>query len=471
MENLFSVSVLIVDDEPQILLSCSVLLRSAGIKNVFTIDDSRQLMPLLNKHQISVIILDLSMPYISGKELLNEITQHFPQIPVIIMTAMNDLNTAVECMKSGAFDYLVKPVEKDRFVSSVKKTLELCALRNEVSLLKEHLLTDQLENEFAFSSIITKSRKMRSIFQYVEVIAKTQQPVLISGETGVGKELIAKSIHSLSGRAGSFVAVNVAGLDDTMFSDTLFGHKKGAYTGAEKARDGVIASASGGTLFLDEIGDMNEFSQVKLLRLLQEQKYYPLGSDVLKQSNARIIVATNHDIQKLISTEKLRKDLFFRLRAHHVHIPPLRERIEDIPLLLNHFLEEAAKSLNKRKPTPPGEIITLLSTYHFPGNIREFQTMVFDAVARHKSGILSMDSLKEIIGQERVSPQVELSIQMRDKHFMSGISTRFPTLKETEHYLISEALRLSDGNQGIAASLLGITRQALNKRLKRNTRK
>jgi DNA-binding NtrC family response regulator len=471
MENLSPVSVLIVDDEPQILLSCSVLLRSAGIKNVFTIDDSRQVIPLLNKQEISVIILDLSMPYISGKELLNEITQHFPQIPVIIMTAMNDLETAVECMKSGAFDYLVKPVEKDRFVSSVKKTLELCALRNEVSSLKHHLLTDHLENEAVFSSIITKSRKMRAIFQYIEVIAKTQQPVLISGETGVGKELIARSLHSLSGRTGSFIAVNVAGLDDTMFSDTLFGHKKGAYTGAEEERYGMVASASGGTLFLDEIGDMNESSQIKLLRLLQEQKYYPLGSDAIKKSDARIIVATNHDIQKLISTEKLRKDLFFRLRAHHVHIPPLRERIEDIPLLLTHFIAEAAKSLNKKKPTPPRELVTLLSTYHFPGNIREFQAMVFDAVARHKSGILSMDSFKEIIGQKHVSFQVELSAQMRNVNFMSDTPGRFPTLNEAEHYLISEALRLSDGNQGIAASLLGITRQALNKRLRRNTKK
>ena len=462
--------VLLIDDEPEILLSSSVILRSTGIKNVLTLDDSRQILPLLSEQNVAVIVLDLSMPYISGNELLTEINHRFPHIPVIIMTATNELDTAVECMKAGAFDYLVKPVEKDRFVSSIKRAIEMFALQDEVSSLKQRLLTDQLQNDAAFSSIITNSKKIRAIFQYVEVIAGTQQPVLITGETGVGKELIARAIHDLSGCSGAFVAVNVAGLDDTMFSDTLFGHKRGAYTGADDVRDGMIAQASGGTLFLDEIGDMNESSQVKLLRLLQEQKYYSLGSDVPKQSDARIIVATNHNIQRLISTGKLRKDLYYRLRAHQIYIPPLRERREDIPLLLDHFLGVAARALKKKKPTPPRELVILLSNYHFPGNVRELQSMVFDAVARHKSGILSMISFKEIVGHEYPSPKPVLLPQTKDTSLLSGIFGKFPTLKEAENHLISEALKLSNGNQGIAASLLGITRHALNKRLNRNTK-
>jgi len=462
--------VLLVDDEPQILLSSSVILRSAGIKHVLTVEDSRRVLRLLAQQEVAVIVLDLSMPYISGIELLTEINDRFPQIPVIIMTATNEIDTAIKCMKAGASDYLVKPVEKERFVSSIKRTLEVCALREEVSSLKQHLLTDRLENETAFSSIVTISKKMRAIFQYVEVIAGTQQPVLITGETGVGKELIARALHELSSRKGIFVPVNVAGLDDTMFSDTLFGHKKGAYTGADEAREGMIARASEGTLFLDEIGDMNEASQVKLLRLLQERKYYPLGSDVQRQSDARIIVATNHDIQRLITTGKLRRDLYYRLRAHKIYVPPLRERLDDIPLLLDHFLDEAAKSLNKKKPTPPRELSTLLSTYHFPGNIRELQVMVFDAVARHKTGILSMDSFRENIGQVSLSPPPGSQVRVQDKNFITATFNKFPTLKEAESYLISEALKLAHGNQGIAASLLGITRQALNKRLNRNNK-
>lgn len=466
----FPSPILLVDDEPRILLYTSEMLRMAGIQPVLTLEDSRQVLPLLAKQDVAVMVLDLSMPRLSGTELLPEINHDFPQIPVIVMTATNELETAVECMKAGAFDYLVKPVERNRFVSAIRRALELRCLRNEVSLLKQRLLTDRLEHEDAFSSIITNSKKMRAIFQYVEAIARSQQPVLIIGETGVGKELIARAVHDLNGRKGAFVAVNMAGLDETMFSDTLFGHKKGAYTGAEKSREGLIIQASGGTLFLDEIGDMNEMTQVKLLRLLQEQKYYPLGSDTPSQSDARIVVATNQDLQERILAGKFRKDLYYRIRAHQVQVPPLCERLEDLPLLVDHFLEEAAKSLNKKKPTPPPELITLLSTYHFPGNVRELQSMVFDAVARHRSGVLSMDSFKEIIRQEHSSPPTGFSPLGQDATLMLGVSGRFPTLKEAENCLISEALNRSSGNQGIAASLLGITRQALNKRINRSAK-
>ncbi len=459
--------VLLVDDEPQMLLSSSMILRSAGIKDVVTMEDSREVLPFLIEQGASAIVLDLSMPYVPGAELLTEINHGFPEIPVIVMTATNELGTAVACMKSGAFDYLVKPVEKDHFVSTVQKALELHTLRREISSLKEHLLTDQLEEEAAFSSIIAKSRRMRALFHYVEAVAGSQQPVLITGETGVGKELIARSVHTLSRREGKLIAVNVAGLDDTMFSDTLFGHQKGAYTGAEQGREGLIAQAAGGTLFLDEIGDLKESSQMKLLRLLQEQTYYPLGSDRPQKSDARIVVATNQDLQKLISEKKFRKDLYYRLRAHQIHIPPLRERFEDLPLLIDHFLEDTAEKLNRKKPALPPELIMLLSNYSFPGNVRELQSMVFDAMTRHKSGILSMTSFKEAIGEERSQthggpPPAD------DANLLNGLPGSFPTLKEAEHHLISEALKTSKGNQGIAASLLGISRQALNKRLSRN---
>lgn len=457
--------VLLVDDETQILKSYSIMLRSAGIKQVLTLNDSTEVMPLLAKQEVAAVVMDLSMPRLPGIELLPEITANYPMVPVVILTAVNELETAVECMKAGAFDYMVKPVESSRLEACIRRAVDFHALRMEVLHLKEHLLMGELEDEDAFSSIITVNKRMRAIFQYVEVIAATHQPVLITGETGTGKELFAKAVHAISGKKGEFVAVNVAGLDDTMFSDTLFGHKKGAYTGAEEAREGLIAYAAGGTLFLDEIGDTNESSQVKLLRLLQEQKYYPLGSDVPKKSDVRIVVATNQDLQKLITEGGFRKDLYYRLRAHQIHIPPLRERMEDIPVLLDYYLEEAAASMKKKKPTPPPELLTLMSTYHFPGNVRELQAMVYDAVARHKGGVLSMESFRDIIGQERQGAAAQARAAEETAPY--GSRENFPTLRDAESALIAKAMKLANGNQGIAASLLGITRQALNKRLKR----
>ena len=393
--------VVLVDDEQHALDNFGLVLLSAGIENVQTVNDSRNVMPLLSKQGAAVVVLDLCMPHVPGERLLAEIKRDLPCIPVIIMTAKNDIDAAVACMKNGAFDYFVKPVEKSRFISSIRKAIEITELRNEVHSLKKYLLNGKLKNENAFVSIISRNSKMQGIFHYMEAISSSQKPVLITGETGVGKELIARAFHALCCYSGQFVAVNAAGLDDTMFSDTLFGHDKGAYTGAEKQRAGMILQAAGGTLFLDEIGDLNEASQVKLLRLLQEQIYYPLGSDVPRKSDARVVAATNKDLKSLMSDGKFRRDLYYRLNMHNIHVPPLRERPDDIPLLLDWLLEEAAKSMTKKKPTPPSELLTLLLNYPFPGNVRELQAMVFDAVARHRSGILSMDAFREAIMKDR----------------------------------------------------------------------
>lgn len=322
-------------------------------------------------------------------------------------------------------------------------------------------IDDELENEDAFSHIITRSKKMRAIFHYIEAVARSRKPILITGETGTGKELLARAVHAASGLSGPHVAVNIAGLDDNMFSDTLFGHKKGAYTGADKDRSGLVVKAEGGTLLLDEIGDLSESSQVKLLRLLEERIYYPIGSDVPEKSNACIIACSNHNIEGLVAKGKFRKDLYFRLKIHHIHIPPLRDRITDIPLLFEHFLKEASGSMEKKMPSMPDELITLLSTYHFPGNIRELQAMVYDAVAQNRTGRLSLDIFKGLMRQQG-------SEQAMEAGSIADILGRFPTLKDAETLLVSEALKRSSGNQGIAASLLGISRQALNQRLKKN---
>ena len=457
--------ILLLDDDPVILELSTTALQSEGINNVVTLDDSRKLLPFLKSNQGSIIILDLMMPHISGTDLIPILNHDFPHIPIIVMTTTDDVDTAVNCIKAGAFDYLTKPMEIGRLLSSVEKAFRFNELSMENTSLREYLLSDRLEHPKAFEEIITNSKKMRSIFQYVEVIAKSDEPVLITGETGVGKELIARAISCLSGRSGDFVTVNVAGLDDNMFSDSLFGHVKGAFTGADKPREGLISSAANGTIFLDEIGDLNEFSQIKLFRLIQEQEFYPLGSDMLRKSDSRIVVATNRDLAQLISSGKFRKDLYYRLCAHRIHIPALRERREDIPLLMEHFLQKAALSFKKPKPLPSPEVVAMLSTCTFEGNVRELRAIIFDAVARNTSDILTLDCFVGLTNCDPALSTSSTASQKEANELINALFGRFPTIKEVEEFLITTAMNMTNGNQRSAAQLLGIARQTLSKRL------
>jgi DNA-binding NtrC family response regulator len=459
-----SLPVLMVDDEAQALDSFETVLLFTSINNIIRCQDSRDVMPLLSRQEIEVMLLDLSMPHISGEELLSLVTRDFPEVPVIIITGSNDVETAVACMKSGAFDYMVKPVEKSRLISGVKRAIEIRELQRENRLLRAHVLSDQLEHPEAFSEIVTNSETMRSIFQYIEAISNSPQPVLITGETGVGKELVARAIHTLSNRKGNFVPVNVAGLDDNVFADTLFGHKKGAFTGADQPRSGLIEQASGGTLFLDEIGDLSHSSQVKLLRLLQDGEFFPLGSDIVKHSDARIVVATNQNFQTLQNSGKFRKDLYYRLCAHHTHIPPLRERLEDLPILVDHLLDKASKALGKEKPTPPPELFSLLASYPFHGNIREMESMIFDAVTNCKSEKLSLEPFRSYIHQSEPIAETKGT-----PHFIaaSTLKEKIDTISQmTEKQMIIDALNKTDQNRTKAAKLLGISRRTLQNKIK-----
>ncbi len=461
--------ILLVDDETQVLLLYSGLLRGSGIEKVVTLDDSRRVLPFLRENRVLAVLTDMNMPFLSGRDLLAQIKQEFPETPVLILTGVDDIGTAVDCMRLGASDYLVKPVEKSRLVSSLQRTLEIARLQDQVSSLTRHLLSEGLRNPGAFAHVVTGSRKMLALFKYIEVVADSPYPALIIGETGVGKELVARSLHLAGDPSRPFIGVNVAGLDDNMFSDTLFGHKKGAFTGADTHRDGLISQAQDGTIFLDEIGDLNPTSQVKLLRLIQEKEYYPLGIDQPKKTNARIVCSTNHDLKKLVEKGSFRKDLYFRLNTHVLTVPPLRDRKEDIPMLLGYFLEESALALHKRTPTAPPELLALLAAYEFPGNVRELQTLVADAVSRHHAGVLSMESFRRAIGAGSLNTSAAGpdTAGMSPEAFLANL----PTLKQAEEFLVHRALEQAKGNQGIAASLLGVTRQALNKRLIREKKK
>lgn len=469
-----SAPVLLVDDEKHLLESFDCLLKSSGITNVITSNDSRDVMPILSSMEVAVLVMDLKMPNVSGMDLLSSVSKSFAGVPIVVLTGVSEIETAIECMRLGASDYILKPIKKERFLGSIRRAVEVCDLRRENSLLKKSLFADNLKRPEVFEKILTQSKVMHANFRYVESIAKTSFPVLITGETGVGKELMAYAIHESSEVTGDFLPVNVAGLDDNLFSDALFGHQKGAFSGALKDRSGFIEKASGGTLFLDEIGDLSEISQVKLLRLLQEGEFYPLGADTPKRSNARIVTATHKDLQALQKAGRFRKDLYYRLQAHHVHIPPLRKRPEDLGVLVGHIIAEASVLLKKKRPTPPPELRTLLSTYSFPGNVRELQGMIFDAVGRHEGRVMSLKSIREQINSARGTlvkpvesqgngdcPDTQLTLR-------EGKELRFPTLKEAEQFIICAAMKRSGNNQTIAAELLGMTRSALNKRLNRS---
>lgn len=453
--------ILIVDDEIHALESAESTLASARINHLIQCQDPREVTNILANTNVSAVVMDLSMPHISGEVLLPQIIASYPGIPVIIMTGENEVDTAVRCMQEGAFDYMVKPVEKSRLISGIRRAVDLYELRRENETLRERLLSDVVAFPEAFAEIITNNTSMHALFRYCEGIVKSTRPILITGETGVGKELLAKAIHTLSNCTGAFVALNAAGLDDNVFSDTLFGHVRGAFTGADSIRKGMIEQASGGTLFLDEIGDLSHASQIKLLRVIQEHEYFPLGSDVAKRTNARLVFATNRDLDALLVSGAFRKDLYHRLKTHHVCIPPLRKRLDDIPILLNYFLDKASESMGKKRPSPPKELFTRLATYPFPGNVRELESMVFEAVAQHETRMLSMTIFEARMNAH--SP-VDKPLNMESASSFAFFE-RLPSIRETISMLIDEAMRRAEGNQTIAARLLGISRTALNKRL------
>ena len=451
--------ILIVDDEPEILMAVDTTLRMAGFDNVITIADSRDVIRQMERQIPALILLDLNMPHINGGRLLKIIRKTWPRIPVIVLTGTIEVDTAVRCMKVGAMDYIVKPVEEERLVAAVKKALQWEEdAENGGKPLHQDLFA-QIKNPEAFRHIITQDRQMHSIFHYVEAVAPSSQPVLIFGETGVGKELIGQCIHELSGRKGKLVVVNVAGLDDNVFSDTLFGHVPGAYTGADKARPGLIEQATGGTLLLDEIGDLAMTSQVKLLRLLQEGDYRQLGSDKTRHSDARIIASTNQDLWALEKAGGFRKDLIYRLSTHTLTLPPLRDRLVDLPLLLDRFVCQAADDLDKPVPDIPKTLIETMERYPFKGNIRELKSMVHDALSRYESGAITADLFK---GLEAAALEDE-TLPPPD----AGEDDPLPTLKEASVTLVEKAMAQTGGNQSAAAKILGISQQALSKRLQK----
>jgi len=458
-------TVLVVEDELYVRESLTAYLDDIGY-SVLEAKNGQIGLEMFRCCQPDIVMTDLRMPVMDGFALVEAITAEAEYTPIVVVSGVGAVNEAVRAMRLGAWDYLSKPIGNfEELQITLESCLERARTKYELDSLRRHLSEGTLEDESAFGTIVTASQRMREIFLYIESVAPSRQPVLITGETGTGKELIARAVHNLSGVSGQFVAINLAGLDDTMFSDTLFGHQPGAYTGAELARDGLIRQANGGTLFLDEIGDLSLVAQVKLLRLLQEGEYMPLGADKVQRSDTRIVAATHADLKDRMEQGIFRPDLYYRLCNHRVVLPPLRDRHEDLPLLTAHFLKKSAESLGKQTPIAPAELNRYLAAYRFPGNIRELEAMIHDAVARSASRILSLESIITAVGSDLLPP---LSTVLSAHNCpICPFAKKFPTLKVAEDLLIAEALRLADNNQRLAAAYLGITRQALNKRLSR----
>ncbi|MBN1699458.1 MAG: sigma 54-interacting transcriptional regulator [Spirochaetales bacterium] len=456
--------VVIVEDEKEILQSYRRALCAKGINNVRFFSKTEQLLPFLLGQPVSILILDTSIPGGSGDAVLLDIRKRFPDIPVVMASGIMEMETAVRCIGAGAYDYLVKPVETEKLASLINHCIELRFYRETLEHMSSKLKHPEITDTGAFSHIITCNERLLSLFRYCEAVSGSPKPFLIVGESGVGKELFAEAIHLSSGRKGRFVCENIGGLDDTMISDTLFGHEKGAFTGAENRRKGLLEEACGGTLFLDEVGDIPLHIQVKLLRLLEKNEYRPIGSDSLRRADVRIIGATNRDIAGMAKRGEFRQDLLSRF-VHTITIPPLRERWDDLPLLVNHFIKTygGGKTL-----FIPDELYGYLKIYDFPGNVRELQTLMVNALRLNKGNILSLDSIKSYIREKRngeVRPEPGDAYTEENLIFKDGPA--FPTLKQVEAVLIDKALKKADGMQTVASQLLGISPSNLSKKLKK----
>lgn len=466
-----SFKIVLVDDESSFLTATAFALKREGITNIETIEDSRLVLESIAGGGCGILVLDMAMPYVSGKDILVEVRREYPEIDVFMLTAIRDVQNAIDCLKLGARDYLVKPIEQREIAAVLKNAVESRMLMEEASRLKGSLLREELKHPEAFSPIITNDGQMRNIFKYIEVIAEVDVPVLITGETGTGKELVARAIHGLSGRNGAFVSTNTAGIDDATFSDTLFGHVRGAFTGADRNRKGLVEEAAHGTLFLDEIGDLRAESQTKLLRFLEGGNYRPLGSDSVVASSARLVFATNRDLRALASGGQFRPDLYYRLQSHEVALPPLRQRMGDLVHLTNFFVDEASSKFKRTRPFLNPEVYSLLTTYHWPGNVRELRGLLFDAVSRNETHSLSLKHLKSRLREIRneipakdATPERREPVEAAQKRVV--FSETLPTADELELLLIHEALRRTGGNKTQAADLIGLARGTVIKRLK-----
>jgi two-component system, NtrC family, response regulator len=390
-------TILIVDDEKNYLLVLEALLADAGYE-VITSDNASEALEITTSHDLDLVITDMRMPGLDGMEFLVQLRTLQPEIPIIMMTAYATVEKAVEAMKRGAFDYITKPFKNEELILTIRKALEMHRLKEE-----NRVLSQELQDRFKFGNIVGKSKVMRQVYEIIEKVAQTRASVLISGESGTGKELIARAIHFNSPRSDKpFVSVNCSALPETLLESELFGHERGAFTGAVTRRKGRFELAHNGTLFLDEVGDMSADLQVKLLRVLQEMRFERVGGTTTLQVDARLLTASNRDLKQEVGLGRFREDLYYRLKVVHINIPPLRERRDDIPLLVHHFLRKVAKANGFPVKNVSHEAVKYLYQYDWLGNVRELENVIERAVILCDGDEIRPQDLAEELFQKRL---------------------------------------------------------------------
>jgi two-component system response regulator PilR (NtrC family) len=442
--------VLVVDDERSMRELLSIVLRRDG-HEVLLAEDGAAAIDLLKRERVDILITDIRMPQMTGVDVLREAKRIDPEIITLVMTAFASTDTAVEALRLGAADYVNKsPSAANELRLRVRKELERRRLQRENVLLKRALQTSH-----QFANIIGRSDSMLSVFQLVETIAPTNSTVLITGESGTGKELVARAIHFNSLRKDRpFVAVNCGALPETLLDSELFGHMRGAFTGADTNKKGLIEVAEKGTIFLDEIGEMSPQVQVKLLRVLQERKFRRLGGTEEVEADIRVITATNRDLSKMVAEGQFREDLFYRINVIPIRLPALRERGEDIPLLAEHFVARFASQMGKPVLGISGAAIAALQTYAWPGNIRELENAMERAVALERTPSVLAESLPEGVRQ---SSPIAMTASAGDGAFPEGGIDLEQHVQHIEREYIAEALRRAGGVKVKAAELLGMS--------------
>jgi DNA-binding NtrC family response regulator len=441
--------ILIIEDDRRLREVLQKILNRKGF-NVDLAENGSEGLKKIKQDSFDVALTDLKMPGMDGMEVLQAIKKLSPQTYVIIMTAYGTIDSAVEAIRNGAFDYITKPFKTEEILIVLEKALEDRDLRRKIDYL-----TKQAEQTFKFDNIIGKSKAMRDIFEMINRVSKTDATVLITGKTGTGKELVAKAIHQSSKRKDKpFVVVNSSAIPDTLLESELFGYVKGAFTGALRDKRGLFQEAHEGTLFLDEIGEIPPSTQVKLLRAIEDRIITPVGGTKGEKVDLRLIAATNHDLQEEVTRGAFRGDLYYRLRVMSIHIPELQERKEDIPLLANHFLKKYNISLKKEVKTISNDTLSVLLDYDWPGNVRELEHAI-------ERGVLLCDS-------DQILPQhLPLEIQFPEESHIKRAAEEGRSLEEVERKHITLILKKTNGHKEKTAEILGIDRRTLYRKIKK----
>jgi len=442
--------VLAIDDEPSMTEWLKILLEHAGFEVRTALIGTRG-EELFRTWRPDAVVTDMMLPDIDGIELVRKFKQLDPEAEVIVITGQGNIPRSVEAVKAGAFDFLEKPIDAERLLDKLEKAIKQKSLVDENELLKQ-----KLQDRYKFQNVIGKSKKMQDLFELIESVAASEANILIQGENGTGKELIANAIHYNSKRAkGPFIKINCAAIPKDLIESELFGYKKGAFTGAQSDKEGLFEMAEGGSLLLDEIGEMPPYLQTKLLRVLQEREYRPIGSDRIVHVDFRLICATNIDLETALREGKLREDLYFRINTITLRVPPLRERSEDIPLLCNHFLAKFNQRYQKSVRAISPAAYHLLIRNRWAGNVRELENAIERAVLVCKTGEITPIDLPETIREEG-SPAQEFTIPPHR------------TLAEIEKMAIVQTLQRTNWNKQEAAQILGLYRPTLYSKMKKH---